>query len=345
MEEIFKIIEVGGKVNDEANEAKTSDLKPLSKEVELKEVYKGGQTQFPGGDKTPVTVKVDDTPCKDDHVSVQNLTHKEKIMAPKEDDNHEENESCVHNGSPTSNCKTSQMCITPSESGVFKELVETELTNDLEAETLKAVPKKVTTKHRCRNFDIAFKVKVIEYAENSSNRGAGRAFGVDAKRVREWRKKKKQLQRSPESKKMVEGCLVKMEVQPEKVLKRNYEASFKMAVIEFAEHNSNRSTGRQFGIDEKQVREWRKQKEELEGLPPGKKRLSGAGRKPAFPNMEKKLVAWIEAQKADKMKLTRTDIQTKAVELCGATGESLQFTASHGWLDNFFRRKHISLRH
>ena len=35
-----------------------------------------------------------------------------------------------------------------------------------------------------RSFDSAFKLKVVEYAEKNSNRGAGRQFGVDEKRVR-----------------------------------------------------------------------------------------------------------------------------------------------------------------
>ena len=48
-----------------------------------------------------------------------------------------------------------------------------------------------------RSFNSAFKLKVVEFAEKNSNRGAGRHFGVDEKRVREWRKHKEQLESSP----------------------------------------------------------------------------------------------------------------------------------------------------
>ena len=37
-----------------------------------------------------------------------------------------------------------------------------------------------TTKKK-RNFDVAFKLRVVEYAEQDINRGVGRKFGVDEK--------------------------------------------------------------------------------------------------------------------------------------------------------------------
>ena len=43
---------------------------------------------------------------------------------------------------------------------------------------------------RKRLFDVAFKLKVIEYSSKTSNREAGRKFGVDEKRVREWKLQK-----------------------------------------------------------------------------------------------------------------------------------------------------------
>ncbi len=58
--------------------------------------------------------------------------------------------------------------------------------------------------------------------------------------------------------------------------------------------NTNRSASRKFGVDEKRVREWRKQKEDLKGLPPKKKRMTGGGRRAALPEMEENLAAWIE---------------------------------------------------
>jgi len=48
-----------------------------------------------------------------------------------------------------------------------------------------------TTKKR--SFDSAFKLKVLEYAEKTSNREAGRKYKVDEKCVRYWKKQKTEL--------------------------------------------------------------------------------------------------------------------------------------------------------
>ena len=40
--------------------------------------------------------------------------------------------------------------------------------------------------------------------------------------------------------------------------RRNYEARFKLTVVDFAEKSNNSAAGRQFGVSEKLVRDWRK---------------------------------------------------------------------------------------
>ena len=42
---------------------------------------------------------------------------------------------------------------------------------------------------------------------------------------------------------------------------------FKLKVVEFAEKNSNRSAKREFDVNEKQIRDWKKKKAELQSLP------------------------------------------------------------------------------
>ena len=49
--------------------------------------------------------------------------------------------------------------------------------------------------------------------------------------------------------------------------KRSFDAAFKLQVVEYAEKkNTNRSAGRKFSVDEKRVREWKKQKHDLDNL-------------------------------------------------------------------------------
>ena len=47
----------------------------------------------------------------------------------------------------------------------------------------------------------------------------------------------------------------------------NYRAVFKLKVVEFAEKNSNRSPEREFDVNEKQIRDWKKKKAEIQSLP------------------------------------------------------------------------------
>ena len=46
-----------------------------------------------------------------------------------------------------------------------------------------------------RTFDAAFKLEVLDYALQHSNRVAARMHGVDEKRVREWKKQRVELEK------------------------------------------------------------------------------------------------------------------------------------------------------
>ena len=73
----------------------------------------------------------------------------------------------------------------------------------------------------------------------------------------------------------------------------------------------------------------------------GNNRKIGAGRKVKLPDMEELLAAWIFELRSKNVRITRSAIQTKALEL--HTGEEY-FSASRGWLEKFFRRHNFTLR-
>ena len=50
--------------------------------------------------------------------------------------------------------------------------------------------------------------------------------------------------------------------------KRSYDSAFKLKVIDYTGNHSISDTARHFAIDRKRVREWKKQREELQALPP-----------------------------------------------------------------------------
>ena len=83
-------------------------------------------------------------------------------------------------------------------------------------------------------------------------------------------------------------------------------------------------------------------KDQLGSLNSKKRRLDGGGRKAALPDMEEELVTWKESLRAHNLRVTRSNIQSKTLELTQARGED--FRASDGWLQKFLKRHSFSLR-
>ena len=71
------------------------------------------------------------------------------------------------------------------------------------------------------------------------------------------------------------------------------DAGFKLRVVEFAEQSSiNMAAERQFGVCEKRVREWQKQKLQLQQMP--KTKRARRGNVASFPLMEDAVRVWVE---------------------------------------------------
>ncbi|ROJ57631.1 Synaptonemal complex protein SC65 [Anabarilius grahami] len=71
--------------------------------------------------------------------------------------------------------------------------------------------------------------------------------------------------------------------------RKKYDLTFKLTVVKFAEQNSGEAAARHFSVDPKRVREWRKNKAELQRLSKEddkRARLRGGGRKKASEELE-----------------------------------------------------------
>ena len=76
------------------------------------------------------------------------------------------------------------------------------------------------------------------------------------------------------------GLVSKMNSKPENK-KRSYEVNFKLQAIQYAKENSKDAAARTFKVDQKRIREWCKQENDLQALKDEKgqkkKRLGGGG--------------------------------------------------------------------
>ncbi|KAG1968293.1 pogo transposable element with KRAB domain [Pimephales promelas] len=130
--------------------------------------------------------------------------------------------------------------------------------------------------------------------------------------------------------------------------RKQYDLTFKLTVVKFAEQNSGEAAARHFSVDPKRVREWRKNKAELQRLSNegGKRaRLRGGGRKKASEELEVIVCKWIHSMRAKHLRVSRRMIRTKAKEVYETVSDSRnRFTASAGWLDRFLQRNDFSVR-
>lgn len=124
----------------------------------------------------------------------------------------------------------------------------------------------------------------------------------------------------------------------------SYTADFKRRVILFAENSNNCAAQREFGVNEKLIRGWRKQRDELFACSGLRRAFRGptTGRHDA---LEKELRLYVEEERAKGLHVSCEDIQTKARQLAlrGGIGRSA-FKASRGWVQKFMRRNGLSLR-
>ena len=96
----------------------------------------------------------------------------------------------------------------------------------------------------------------------------------------------------------------------------------------------------EYGVNEKLVRDWRKQVEKLKCMP---NKCSNRGKQCQWPEMQDKLVNWIEDQRQFGYIVTRNMIRIKALAMIdelNITG----FQASNNWCTRFLRRNNLALR-
>ncbi|KAG8196096.1 hypothetical protein JTE90_007834 [Oedothorax gibbosus] len=116
-------------------------------------------------------------------------------------------------------------------------------------------------------------------------------------------------------------------------------------VVLRAEEANNMVAAREFGVNKKSVRVWRK----LKGVLKKSKKTAKAARGKAaqFPDLDKAVLTWVLERRQNGHIVTRTAIRLKALHLAKTvvkTHPGASFVASAGWCSRFMERHGLSLR-
>ena len=135
----------------------------------------------------------------------------------------------------------------------------------------------------------------------------------------------------------------------------SYPVKMKIEAVNYAEINCNRAAGRKYGVGEKRIREWRKNKAKIAALvvlknSKTRKRLDDGGVKPLRTSLEERVMDWISVRRSSGLRVSRKLVMKKAQllyqEMSTSEGilENEEFKASRGWLEKFMPRNNLSLR-
>ena len=130
----------------------------------------------------------------------------------------------------------------------------------------------------------------------------------------------------------------------EKRKRVSYDAGFRKKAVKLAEESSNSDAARKLGVDESNIRRWRKDCS-LDSTR-NTKRANRGSKTGHFPGMEKELLDWIEGLRQYGHGVSRLALCLQAVRLAKSgkyPGISI-FKASQGWCTRYMRRHDLSLR-
>lgn len=122
----------------------------------------------------------------------------------------------------------------------------------------------------------------------------------------------------------------------------SYTAEFKLKVVTSAEKTGNRAAGREFNVDESNIRLWRRNKKTLESCK--KKQRSRRYGTPTWPALEDDLHHWILQEREKGLAVSTIKIRLKAKAMAREMNlDSFQGGAT--WCYRFMRRNNLVVRH
>lgn len=120
-----------------------------------------------------------------------------------------------------------------------------------------------------------------------------------------------------------------------------YSAKYKLLVIKFAEETNNCAAARKYNVNEKLVRDWRKNADKLSQMP--KSKCADRGKTCQWPELENELVTWIEDQRKSGYIVTRNMIRLRALSIA-KNMNIVDFKGTVNWVSRFLKRHDLVLR-
>ncbi|XP_072504854.1 pogo transposable element with KRAB domain isoform X1 [Notamacropus eugenii] len=128
-------------------------------------------------------------------------------------------------------------------------------------------------------------------------------------------------------------------------IRRSYDAGFKLMVVDYAESTNNCQAAKQFGVLEKNVRDWRKVKMQLQNAHAMRRAFRGP-KNGRFALVDQRVAEYVRQRQAKGDPITREAMQLKALEIAQEMNiPEKGFKASLGWCRRMMRRYDLSLRH
>ena len=120
-----------------------------------------------------------------------------------------------------------------------------------------------------------------------------------------------------------------------------YSAKFKLLVVKFAEESNNCAASRKYHVNEKLVRDWRRNAKKIEEMP--KNKCAMRGKSCQWPELESELVTWVEDQRRSGYVVTRNMIRLRALSI--AKKEQIaNFKGTVGWCTRFLKRNDLVIQ-
>ena len=125
-------------------------------------------------------------------------------------------------------------------------------------------------------------------------------------------------------------------------IRHSFTAREKLKVVSYAEAHGNRAAGREFNMNETNVRQWRRLKDRLQKMPRSK--MADRGSSAHFPELEAELLQWVTDRRLQGYGISTAELRLQGQHLAKKKPNNANFRASVAWSYAFLKSHNLSIR-